>query len=257
MREIPSSTGNLITVIPFGEPVGVTGDGPEETIQGITARWTYVAYAPHKGYVFSGFLSTSPMPSVSTTSHQKLIIDRIASLSGIRMPLLIVRERRGWPSTQSYNPNNFAVFARKTYGNILVVSIQPDKNGCGWQNGYYDCFSVVGKTDGEYLTSDIASSSIGPVVYIDSQRVIFSQGEAEGDNCDMLGSGNSTVYIFADHKEIHSSWDVSESCPCACDPLGTNGCSCPKKRVRDVSYSLRDHQLKPTTALQSLFAIPE
>jgi hypothetical protein len=258
MRATPSRTGKSLSVIPFGESVGVFYEtGSAETIEGKPGQWSYVAYAPHRGFVSGGFLSTTPAPPARPSSADQAILDRLSQLSGIAIPAIPVRDAQiAGPTIEAYEPDRFSVYARKTHENIQIVSIQPTEHGCGWQGGYFDCFSIIGTTSGNYLYSDIASASIGPIADLTAERALFAQSEAHGDVCSLAGSGNAAVYLRSEFKVIRAEWAGGESCPCTCAGESAGGCQCPTKRYHEIRYYFRGVQLKPTGELERLFADP-
>lgn len=258
IRASPSRSGKNLGVISFGESVGVFFEtGVTETIEGKPGRWTYVAYPPHKGFVFGGFLSAAPAPPARLSRADQVLLDRLSELTGIVIPAIPVRDAYiVGPTRAAYKPERFSVYARKTDGTIQIVSIQPTEHGCGWQGSYFDCFSIIGTTSGKYLFSDIASASIGPIADLTAERALFNQSEAHGDACSLDGSGNAAVYLRSEFKVLRAEWKGGESCPCTCADESAGGCQCPTKRHYEIRYYFRGVQLKPSGELERLFHDP-
>lgn len=60
MREAPSETAKIITLVPQGTEVTFIGeDDREMTIGGAKGKWTKVSWQGREGWAFGGFLSTS------------------------------------------------------------------------------------------------------------------------------------------------------------------------------------------------------
>ncbi len=61
MREAPSETAKIIILIPHGSEISFLEEqGREMTIGGAKGKWTKVSWQGREGWVFGGFLSTSP-----------------------------------------------------------------------------------------------------------------------------------------------------------------------------------------------------
>lgn len=68
LREAPSETARIITLIPHGSEVRFRGEEDREmTIGGAKGKWTKVSWQGREGWAFGGFLSTSP-PGESAAS---------------------------------------------------------------------------------------------------------------------------------------------------------------------------------------------
>jgi len=63
LRATANSTGQMLTVIPFGESItSIETLGKNETIEWMNGEWVKVRYLHHEGYVFTGFTSMLPPP---------------------------------------------------------------------------------------------------------------------------------------------------------------------------------------------------
>ncbi|MCR9142716.1 MAG: SH3 domain-containing protein [bacterium] len=246
IREAPSTDAGKRGVIAYGESVAVLFvTDLEETIQGVRGRWNRIAHKGVKGYVFGGYLNTQPLPAYKPIPTELEVLQRLGELSGIRIPPMKLR-------FGEFEPANFSVVSTKRNELYMAVSIQPDGANCEFNSGAYNCFSLLGTVAGDYIYSDIAASTIGRVQQLDSDRALFSQSEAHGDGCDFWGSAEATVYILSEHRRVHRSSEVGESCPCTCETAG-DGCACPVRRVENIQYTVDGRPAKESEEIINMF----
>jgi hypothetical protein len=83
LRAASSAQGAKIALIPYGEPVSLSGNmGPVDTIDSVTAQWLEVVYAGTGGWVFGGYVGQEKPELSKITGHAVGVVrgyDRIGA----------------------------------------------------------------------------------------------------------------------------------------------------------------------------------